>query len=366
MMLESLNLKGFQNINTVNQFTILLECSGNIYTILECKEFLPKIKLIKINLSKNNENLLRFTYNKEQFQNIYGEESNHVIRSFKLSGIEKIFENENNITIIFEISLDMVGQFKITSVKSLNNSKELINFIKIIHSSFDRTDKFVNDLKIKEEKFCEDDKMIIDLNNEMNELEKKTYELKNTIKDKGLGADYIQKLNDLESFFQNNDNNCTFEFKKSKLNEYKLELKTIIDLIEINIDRTDKITQDKSISNNEVIKKMEEKQEFKEENNDIIYNEINYYKIAEIFVNQIDYYSNVIDQEYVRILEGQMTKFTENSINKASDILSKYQMISKTLNCQLENSFSLTFKKEELNKFLIEMKTELSFLINNK
>ena len=332
------SIKGLNEIKTINPFSIYLEACGNNYLVLGRQEYLPIIKVLNIVLVKSGKNLVQIGYLKSELVNIYGDDFNPLIRSYSFTNFDRLFQNYEQISLNLEINFDITGRFTITSLKLTNNLQiELKSNMILINSLVDRNENFIIDLSNIEENFYLNEKILVDLNFEIKELEKSTNELKNKIGTYGIGENYYSKLEEITSFILNKELCINYEFTKTKLLDYKFVLENIKETIETNYL---KIWQN-------------------------IINDLEYSKLADTFIKQLQTYEKIIDEEYIKIFHSINSRITKISINKASEILIRYQIISNTINNELGKSLKLTYSKEDINLFLNNMKKEFSLLFYN-
>ena len=332
------SIKGLNEIKTINPFSIYLEACGNNYLVLGRQEYLPIIKVLNIVLVKSGKNLVQIGYLKSELVNIYGDDFNPLIRSYSFTNFDRLFQNYEQISLNLEINFDITGRFTITSLKLTNNLQiELKSNMILINSLVDRNENFIIDLSNIEENFYLNEKILVDLNFEIKELEKSTNELKNKIGTYGIGENYYSKLEEITSFILNKELCINYEFTKTKLLDYKFVLENIKETIETNYL---KIRQN-------------------------IINDLEYSKLADTFIKQLQTYEKIIDEEYIKIFHSINSRITKISINKASEILIRYQIISNTINNELGKSLKLTYSKEDINLFLNNMKKEFSLLFDN-
>ena len=332
------SIKGLNEIKTINPFSIYLEACGNNYLVLGRQEYLPIIKVLNIVLVKSGKNLVQIGYLKSELVNIYGDDFNPLIRSYSFTNFDRLFQNYEQISLNLEINFDITGRFTITSLKLTNNLQiELKSNMILINSLVDRNENFIIDLSNIEENFYLNEKILVDLNFEIKELEKSTNELKNKIGTYGIGENYYSKLEEITSFILNKELCINYEFTKTKLLDYKFVLENIKETIETNYL---KIKQN-------------------------IINDLEYSKLADTFIKQLQTYEKIIDEEYIKIFHSINSRITKISINKASEILIRYQIISNTINNELGKSLKLTYSKEDINLFLNNMKKEFSLLFDN-
>ena len=332
------SIKGLNEIKTINPFSIYLEACGNNYLVLGRQEYLPIIKVLNIVLVKSGKNLVQIGYLKSELVNIYGDDFNPLIRSYSFTNFDRLFQNYEQISLNLEINFDITGRFTITSLKLTNNLQiELKSNMILINSLVDRNENFILDLSNIEENFYLNEKILVDLNFEIKELEKSTNELKNKIGTYGIGENYYSKLEEITSFILNKELCINYEFTKTKLLDYKFVLENIKETIETNYL---KIKQN-------------------------IINDLEYSKLADTFIKQLQTYEKIIDEEYIKIFHSINSRITKISINKASEILIRYQIISNSINNELGKSLKLTYSKEDINLFLNNMKKEFSLLFDN-
>ena len=306
--------------------------------VLGRQEYLPIIKVLNIVLVKSGKNLVQIGYLKSELVNIYGDDFNPLIRSYSFTNFDRLFQNYEQISLNLEINFDITGRFTITSLKLTNNLQiELKSNMILINSLVDRNENFILDLSNIEENFYLNEKILVDLNFEIKELEKSTNELKNKIGTYGIGENYYSKLEEITSFILNKELCINYEFTKTKLLDYKFVLENIKETIETNYL---KIKQN-------------------------IINDLEYSKLADTFIKQLQTYEKIIDEEYIKIFHSINSRITKISINKASEILIRYQIISNTINNELGKSLKLTYSKEDINLFLNNMKKEFSLLFDN-
>ena len=347
LMNNALPLQSFNGVYHFNSYSIVFNVNNehNSNFLIKKGEPIPSNKIITIYLNDLKEKILRlcFYYLKIETEFIINGCDSITEINVNIEEMLKINNlNLKSITdgkLLIEIMVDNSGKIHLQNMKigemllkldmnvlCMNPSKENIQMFKhpLIKNRVEDI-KIVDTLKKIEAAYFKQDEHIKELHIKKNLLESNVYKLKNK---------YLEKEKEYEKLHHPMDINQVQEPRS---------IRDRLESVEQALQGSD--TVDMAHLENVVVKLKEIEKAMTKKSTEGTKNRSNLYWD---FDDRLKYYTNLIDQEYSKILQGVKGRFEQKGIDLVSEILSRYRMI-------LEASEEKDIKKH-LDNFEHEMK----------
>jgi molecular chaperone DnaK (HSP70) len=311
-----LPITGFMGTYHNNPYSIAYAINDITHKLLLIKrgELIPSRKSLelRVNELQSNEVSLFFFYSPEETQYIIPAKEfllvefvldiNNLMKKNNLKNIENI--------LLVDVEIDNTARLKMLNIKvPQKGGKEFTNLAvssdiiymnrREIYKKSNEVSEFIQHFKKVETDQFQADETYKHFHIKKNQLESEVYKLKNKyVGDEyanlsadpsgGDGRSIIERLNSIEQGLYNNE--AAENMRMSFLDTTKQKL-------------------------NDIEKKL----------NASVEGGANDTKVVGSFINKLDLYSNMIDNEYVKVLQGGQSKYNEKTIELIGDIISKYR-----------------------------------------